>query len=58
MVESKTGAPKYLEGRLEVEKPRIRVMFLWVRWSIWKKKIWDLAWLMEVPEDLENTFRT
>ena len=39
IVESVRGAPKYLEGREVVEKPRMRAILRWVTMGVLKKKI-------------------
>lgn len=56
IVESIWGAPRYLEGKELMGKPRIRAMALWTTGGVWKKKIWDLVLLMLVPEAYAKSF--
>jgi hypothetical protein len=57
MDEASRGAPRYLEGREEVEKPRVLAMFRWVVGGMLKKKMRDLSKLTEAPEAFEKVLR-
>ena len=58
IAESERGAPRYLEGRWEIVNPSTRAMFLCVEGGVLKKKSWDFAALMEVPEASEKRDRS
>ena len=54
MAKSMRGVPRYLEGREEIENPRMWEMLHWVRSGVLKKKIWDLELLTEGPSAKEK----
>lgn len=58
MAESINGAPRYLEGREAMGKPKMQTMACWVTGGVWKKKICDLAKFMHIPEASEKSLRS
>ena len=48
------GAPKYLEGKDTMEKPKMHAISLWVEGGVLRKKIWDLTLLMRAPVAIEK----
>ena len=53
---SNNGAHRYLVGKEETEKRRIREIFFWVALLVLKKKIWDLSRFREVFEVTSKAF--
>ena len=54
---SNNGALRYLVGKEETEKRRIRVIFFWAALLVLKKKIWDLSRFREVSEATSTVFK-
>jgi hypothetical protein len=47
---SRSGAPRYLEGRFYPWKPRIISIFIWITTEVLKKKILDFVRFIIVPD--------
>ena len=54
MVDSASGAPKYLEGSPPSEKPNILILFLLVIFGVLKKYKWDFSLFISSPLDFKK----